>query len=95
MSEEKSKDWYTPKDIYEMVQGLKEDMHQTRMELQETRAAVAHYNNLRKQVAQCQAEILTLQQHSVGQNMVWSRIRNWTAIIIAAASLILAYARGR
>lgn len=87
--------WYTNKDLFEMLQGLKEDMHETRTELKETREAMKQYNNLREQIAQCQTNILTIQQRTVGQSVVWTNIRNWGAIIIAVASLIYTFMKGR
>lgn len=44
------KEWYSNKDLYEMLQGLKDDISTLRKEMTETRTLIRDYNSLRAKV---------------------------------------------
>lgn len=76
--------WYTNKDIYEMVQALKTDFHQFRAEMQEI-------NNLRTQIVDLQKGQLEWVQYKnklLGKSSVGDGIRQWGGWFIAIISLI-------
>lgn len=86
--------WYTNKDLFEMVQALRADMQDTRAELQETRVAVRQYNNLREQLGECQRDVLAMQQKTMGRSAVADGIRLWGAVIIALVAFLYTLYKG-
>lgn len=86
--------WYTNKDLFEMVQSLRGEMQDTRLELQQTRTVVRQYNNLREQLGTCQKDILTLQQKTVGKQAVLNNIRLWGAVLIALGAFLFSILKG-
>lgn len=75
--------WYTNKDIYEMVMGLKDDLH-------ETRTLIKEYNGLREKLNQCTIEIAEIKSVAAGRSGVATGIRVWGGWIVGILSLILA-----
>lgn len=81
--------WYTNKDLFEMVQALRAEMQSTRLELQETRMVVKQYNDLRKQLATCQKDIMEIRQQATGRHKTWEGIRLWGGWIVALLALLI------
>jgi len=81
--------WYSNKDLFEMVQSLRGEMQSTRAELQETRIVVRQYNDLRKQLVGCQRDILEIRQQAAGRSKVWDGIRLWGGWIVALLAFVL------
>ena len=80
--------WYTNKDLFEMVQSLQRDIQATRIEMQETRVAVKQYNDLRRQLGQCQQDILSIKKKELGKHAVWDGIRLWGGWVVALAAFL-------
>lgn len=78
----KKEEWYSNKDLFEMVQGLTQD-------LQETRAVIKEYNGLRKDLGKTMSEVAEIKDQMTGRNQVWDGIRNWGGWIIALLTLLL------
>lgn len=74
--------WYTNKDLYEMVVGLKDD-------LQETRLLIQEYNGLRKRLDVCDATLADLVSQAKGRATVASGIRSWGGWIVGIVSLLI------
>ena len=72
--------WYTNKEIYEMVRELT-------IELQETREAVKSYNGLRKDLNWCMQQIQNDIGLSTGREIVWAAIRDWGGWFVAIGML--------
>jgi uncharacterized protein YhaN len=81
--------WYTNKDLFEMLQSLRAEMQSTRAELQETRTVVKQYNDLRKQLAACQQDIMEIRQQAAGRSKVWDNIRLWGGWFVAFMALVV------
>ncbi len=79
--------WYTNKELFEMVQGLKEDMQAMSQELKQTREIVARYNGLRQQIEECSRKILAIENRAAGQSAVGRAIREWGGWIFGLVSL--------
>lgn len=79
---EKSKEWYSNKDLFEMLQGLTKD-------LQETRAVIRQYNGLRRDLGETMKKVAEIEDQMTGRNQVWDGIRNWGGWIIALLTLLL------
>jgi hypothetical protein len=75
--------WYTNKELYEMVIGLKDD-------LQETRVLIQQYNGLRKRLDACDATLADLVSQAKGRATVGNAIRSWGGWIFGLISMILA-----
>jgi hypothetical protein len=77
---DEEKDWYGNKELYEMIQGLKDD-------LQETRTAVQRYNGLRQDLADTMKRIAAMEEQKTGRGQVWEGIRLWIPWAIALLTL--------
>jgi len=76
------KDWYGNKELFEMIQDLKED-------LQETRTVVQRYNGLRRDLADVMERLTKMEQKRLGQTETLEAIRKWGGWIIALITLFL------
>lgn len=93
-----SEEWYSNKELFEQLNGL-------RMEMQETRSVIKKYNGLREKVGETRKEIKetrdevdevkskvqTLQAKAMGRFSVWEGVRAWGGWIAALLAMIAAY----
>lgn len=85
--------WYTNKELFEMVQGLKEDMQAMSQELKQTREIVARYNSLREELENCKDRIDALQNQAIGRYSVGDAVVRWGGWLVAVGTLILSVMR--
>lgn len=78
--------WYSNKEIFEMIQGLKN-------ELQETRVIIRQYNGLRKDLAETMKRVVAIEQQNIGKSQVGTSIREWTGWVIAILALVVSIIR--
>ena len=71
--------WYSNKELFEMIDGLKAD-------LSETRRVVTEYNNLRKSLNDCIQRVTTIEERAAGKRDVEQAILRWTPWVITIAS---------
>lgn len=76
------KDWYNNKELFEMIQGLRDD-------LQETRTVVRKYNGIRKDLSEVMIRLTSIEQQRVGKNKIGQAIREWGGWIVAILTLII------
>lgn len=83
--------WYTNKELFEMVNSL-------RSEMRETRETIKKYNGLREEVGSYQREVRDLKEQvdiMIAQKdertTVWTSIRVWGGWILGIVSFIAAY----
>ena len=81
MPEENKKEWYSNKELFEMFQGLKD-------ELKITREAVKKYNNIRNNLNDVLERLATIEQQSIGRYSVGKAIREWGGWIVAVLSFL-------
>lgn len=88
--------WYSNKDIYEMVQGLGREMGELRGEMRETRAMIRQYNGLRQRIdgvdtrqEELEVRLNAIEQRGVGAASVGRGIREWGAVAIALSGAIV------
>ena len=81
----KPEQWYTNKEIYEMVQNLT-------LDLRDTRADLKAYNELKNDVAWCMDQIKFISNQArssagvtMGESNIWEGIRIWGGWILALA----------
>lgn len=71
--------WYSNKELFEMINGLKAD-------LSETRRVVKEYNDLRRSLNDCIRRVAEIEQRGVGRQSVEQAILRWTPWVITIAS---------
>ena len=81
MGEEKP--WYTNKDLFEMLTGLKD-------ELRETREVVREFNTIQKQVTELMVRVSALEVSRVERYNVGKTVREWGGWLVAIASFAFA-----
>lgn len=85
--------WYSNKELFEMMEELKGDMTDLRLEMKETKTLIRDYNGLRKDVIETDKKISKLESKVKTHT---SNRREYIGYIIAAISilfLILNYVR--
>jgi hypothetical protein len=80
-------EWYSNKDIFEMVQALRD-------ELQETRNAVRKYNNLVGRLAELENWRIEVESRYLEREQIKGQFLRWGGWIIAALSLAFTALRG-
>ncbi len=72
--------WYSNKELFEMINGLKSD-------LTETRKVVKEYNDLRHSLNDCIRRVTEIEQRGVGRQSVEAAILRWGGWAVALISL--------
>lgn len=75
-------DWYSNKDLFEMVQSLKVD-------LAETTKAVREYNNLRQTLNDVIRRVTCIEERSLGRHSVGKGIREWGGWVVGIIALMI------
>lgn len=74
--------WYTNKDLFELIGELQKDM-------QETRATIRRYNGLYTKVAEVKKQVDDIKAEQRGKQTVGTAIRNWGGWIFGLASFLV------
>jgi len=85
------KQWYSNKDLLEMLNELKEDISELRLEMKETKTLIRDYNNLRENVNKANRKIVELEKMIITNT---DNRKEYIGYIVAAIStlfLILNY----
>lgn len=83
MPEERAGEWYTNRDLFEMIQSLRGEMTALSAELARTTEAVRRYNGLRERLD-------ALEARAAGAASVGRGIREWGGWLVAIGSLAVA-----
>ena len=86
-----SQNWYSNKDLFEMMEGFKKEVTELRIEMKETKTLIRDYNGLRKNINESSKKLSELERKV--ETLVDSR-KEYVGYIIAAIStlfLILNY----
>ena len=86
MSDNEKEDWYNNKELFEMIQGLRED-------LQQTRIIVKKYNGIREDLGETMRRLTAIEEQRAGRNQIGEIIRSWGGWAVAILSLIIAAIR--
>ena len=81
--ENKGKEWYSNKDLYEMIDSLK-------AELGRTLVAVREYNGLRECVNDALKRVEAIEQQALGRYSVGKAIREWGGWVLAIVAFLYA-----
>lgn len=86
MPESAEKEWYSNKDLYEMMVQLSKGLEATNAELGKTQTMIRDYNGLRKEVADVKTLVNSVL--SVKKNLQW-----WATFAVAIAAAVVAFVR--
>ncbi|MFW6271316.1 MAG: hypothetical protein ACOC4G_14760 [Bacillota bacterium] len=75
-------DWYDNKALYEMIQGLRED-------LQTTRAIIKKYNGIRSDLIELKERLMKIEERQVGRSQTGEKIQRWGGWLVAILSLFV------
>lgn len=78
-----TEEWYSKKELYEMIGGLKVD-------LMETQRVVKEYNNLRKELNSVIKRLTALEERRAGRLETGKLIREWGGWLVAVVTLLYA-----
>lgn len=99
MSDEEKNQWYTNKDLFEQINGLRAEMQETRFMIkkynglrEEVGKARNEINEVKKQTNKVKKEVETLQAQAKGRSSVWKDIRVWVSLAFSFCMLIVAIA---
>lgn len=79
------KQWYSNKDLLEMLNNLKKDISDLRIEMKETKTLIRDYNNLRENVNKVNKKIIELEK-IIDTN--FDDRKEYIGYIIAAISIL-------
>lgn len=82
-----SEQWFSNKDLYEQINGMKTDFLVLQQELKQTREEIKKYNNLRKDLYETQMTVRQMQSVEEGKSILSTAIREWGGWIVAILAL--------
>ncbi len=84
-----AKEWYTNKELYEMMVDLSKGLEATNAELAKTQVMIREYNGLRERVAECEKHYVEVMGRSTGSKDMWGYIVGGIGIVSFILSLVL------
>lgn len=88
----RSPEWYSNKDLLQMVQGLREEFVVLRAELRITTDTIRKYNGLREKIEATERRLAEHLLTGVGQASVARGIREWGGWVVGLIGLLAALA---
>ena len=79
--------WYSNKDLYEMMVALSKGLEHTSAELEKTQVLIRDYNDLRQKINDCERALTENQGKEAGGKNVWGYIVG----AIGIASFVLSW----
>jgi len=98
MSEDKQ--WYTNKDLFELINSVQKDFSDLRSDMKETRHMIRKYNGLREELgrvqkdlglelSQVRREVKEIKDIQKGKSVVSKGIKDWGGWVFGLISLIV------
>jgi len=81
--------WYTNKELFELINELQKDFQDLRSEMRQTREVIKKYNGLREELGQVRQEIDRIKAKTRGKQIVGDAIRNWGGWLFALITLLI------
>lgn len=75
--------WYTNKDLYEMMVDLSKGLEKTNAELLETRTMIRDYNGLREKVEECSKRLDLSAGQGKGSKDMWGYVVGGIGLLLA------------
>lgn len=82
------REWYSNKDLYEMMVDLSKGLEQTNAELAKTQIMIREYNGLRARIDQCEQRYAEALGQRSGSKDMWGYIIGGIGLLIALVSYI-------
>lgn len=83
------KEWYNNKELFELINGIKDEFNDLRMEMSETRRIISKYNGLYEKVEQVDRELKSLISKQKGKSDFGKAVRDWGGWIFAFITLVI------
>lgn len=80
------KEWYSNKQLYEMMVDLSKELEKTNAELTKTQTMIRDYNGLREEIAECRREIQELKSEKKGSKDMWGYVVGGIGLLLALVS---------
>lgn len=91
-------EWNIPiKDLFDMLEGLRQDVTTLRTELTQTRADVKAYNGLGPRLSAVEQRLNELERfitQAKGRSQVYEAVRTWLPVIVGMAGFYYGFLRG-
>lgn len=84
-------EWYTNKELYEMMVELSKGLEHTNLELSKTQVMIREYNGLRARIEECEKKQRESTGKSAGNKDMWGYIVGALGLISLLVSLIANY----
>lgn len=85
MTDEKEQ-WYSNKDLYEMMVDLSKRLEHTSAELEKTQTMIRDYNGLRQKINECERALFENHGKETGGKNVWGYIVGGIGVMLALIS---------
>ena len=81
-------EWYTNKDLYEMMVDLSKGLEATNAELSKTQVMIREYNGLRARIDECEQRYAEALGQRVGGKDMWGYIVGGIGLVLALVSYV-------
>ena len=79
-------EWYSNKQLYEMMVDLSKRLEATNLELAKTQMMIKEYNGLRERLTQCEQDIALTRGRETGSKDRWGYIVGGIGVLLALVS---------
>lgn len=86
---DEQKEWYTNKDLYEMMVELSKGLEATNAEMAVTQAMIKEYNGLRARLDTCDQKFAELMGQKAGGKDAWGYIVGGFGLLMAIISMAM------
>lgn len=84
---DEQREWYTNKDLYEMMVELSKGLEATNAEMAVTQAMIKEYNGLRARLDQCDQKFAELAGQKTGGKDTWGYVVGGFGLLMAIVSM--------
>ena len=81
-----AKEWYSNKDLYEMMVDLSKRLETTNAEMAKTQTMIRDYNGLRERLDRCEQRVDEIYGQSKGSKDMWGYIVGGIGLLLALVS---------
>lgn len=83
-----AKEWYTNKELYEMMVDLSKGLEATNAELAKTQIMIREYNGLRSRIDQCEQRYAEALGQRTGGKDMWGYVVGGIGLLLALVSYV-------
>jgi tetrahydromethanopterin S-methyltransferase subunit G len=81
--------WYSNKDLYEMMVELSKRLEKTNAEMEKTQTMIRDYNGLRERLGECEKKVEQVFGLRTGSKEMWGYIVGGIGVLIALISFAM------